>query len=117
MGGWDYVIGSISMKTWMGLSADQQKKLVKLVKEKLEDPAWKVTEEETVAGIQCLTGGKCAYGNSGNLGLIPVTAEAQKAATQLLLNSVLPAWSQKVKPQVVKEWNNTIGKVTGLTAR
>ena len=117
MGGWDYVIGSISMRTWEGLSTEQQNTLLKLVKEKLEDPAWKVTEEETVAGIECLTGGKCAYGNPGNLGLIPVTAEAQKAATQVLLDSVLPAWSQKVEPQVVKEWNDTIGKVSGLTAK
>ena len=117
MGGWDYVIGTMSMKTWQSLSTDQQQKLTKLIKEKLEYPAWLVTERETREGVECLTGGECPHGKPGSLGLIPVTAEAQKAATQVLLNNVLPAWSKKVKPEVVTEWNDTIGKVVGLTIK
>ena len=117
MGGWDYVIGSISMNTWQNLSTDQQENLMKLVKEKLEDPAWRVTERETGEGVQCLTGGKCPHGRPNQLALIPVTEEARKMAYQVLLSNVLPAWANKVAPEVVKEWNDSIGKVVGLKAK
>jgi TRAP-type C4-dicarboxylate transport system substrate-binding protein len=117
MGGWDYIIGTISMKTWEGLSKEQQTTLQTLIHEKLELPAWEVTERETIEGIQCLTGGECPHGAPAKLGLIPVTAEAQEASYDLLRNNVLPAWSSKVKPEVIQEWNSTIGKQVGLIAK
>ena len=117
MGGWDYIIGTISMKTWEGLSKEQQTKLETLIHEKLELPAWDVTERETVEGVACLTGGDCPHGESAKLGLIPVTAEAQEASYELLRNNVLPAWSGKVKPEVIQEWNSSIGKQVGLVAK
>ena len=117
MGGWDYIIGTISMKTWEGLSKEQRTKLETLIHEKLELPAWDVTERETIEGVACLTGGDCPTGTPAKLGLIPVTAEAQEASYELLRNNVLPAWSQKVKPEVIQEWNSTIGKQVGLIAK
>jgi TRAP-type C4-dicarboxylate transport system substrate-binding protein len=117
MGGWDYIIGTISMKTWDGLGKANQAKLESLIREKLEAPAWEVTERETQEGVVCLTGGECPHGEPAKLGLIPVTADAQEASYELLRNSVLPAWSGKVGPEVVQEWNSSIGKLTGLSAK
>jgi TRAP-type C4-dicarboxylate transport system substrate-binding protein len=117
VGGWDYVIGTISMKAWDGLSKEQQTKLQELIKEKLEEPAWKVTERETKEGVECLGGGECPYGAPAHLKVVPVTKEDQERAYQVLVNNVLPAWAQKVGPSIVKEWNATIGKVVGLEAK
>ena len=117
IGGWDYVIGTISNKTWNNLSKDQQDKLTALIKEKLEDPVWKVTEKETREGVTCLCNGECPFGKPNNLTEIPVTDADKKMAYQVLVDKVLPAWSKKVAPETVKEWNDTIGKVVGLTAK
>ena len=117
VGGWDYVIGTISMKAWNGLSPEQQTKLQKLIKEKLEQPAWEVTARETQEGIDCLSGGVCPHGVAGKMEVIPVTAADVKMAHQVLVNNVLKAWAQKVDPAAVEEWNTTIGKVVGLQAK
>ncbi|MGD8561594.1 MAG: TRAP transporter substrate-binding protein [Desulfarculaceae bacterium] len=117
IGGWDYIIGTMSLATWNKLSKDQQAKLKKLIKQKLEDPAWKVTERETQEGLQCLCSGKCPYGKAGKLKLIAVKDTDKTKAYQVLVKSVLPAWAKKVQPETVKEWNDTIGKLVGLKAK
>ena len=117
MGGWDYIIGSMNMNTWKSFSPEEQKKILTLSKEKLEIPAWNVTAKETQEGIDCLIGGKCAYGNPNSLVLIKVRKNDLKRAHKVLEDDVLPAWASKVDPEVVKRWNETIGKVVGLTAK
>lgn len=117
MGGWDYIIGTIGTTTWNRLTKEQQSKLEALIHEKLEAPAWEVTERETVEGVQCLTGEECPHGDAAKLGLIPVTEQAQQTSYTLLRNNVLPAWSGKVKPEVIQEWNATIGQAVGVTAK
>jgi TRAP-type C4-dicarboxylate transport system substrate-binding protein len=116
IGGWDYVIGTISMKTWNSMDADQQAKLQKLIREKLEDPAWEVTNRETREGVECLGGGPCTHGDPNNLEVIPVSEADKELADRLLVDNVLKAWAEKVNPEAVKRWNETIGEVVGLKA-
>jgi len=117
VGGWDYVIGVMSMKTWNALSAEQQQKLQTLIKEKLEEPGWAVTAKETQEGIDCLTGKTCPHGKPLNLVEVPVTDEAKVKVQQVLVDSVLPALAEKVKPETMKTWNETIGKVVGIQSK
>jgi TRAP-type C4-dicarboxylate transport system substrate-binding protein len=117
VGGWDYVIGTISLETWKKLTPDQQTKLQQLIKERLEKPAWEVTARETEEGIQCLSGGKCPHGKPGNLEVIPISEQDRQLSKQVLVNNVLPAWSKKVGPDTIKKWNDTIGSQVGLTAK
>lgn len=116
VGGWDYVIGTISMKTWDALSAEQQAKLQELVKTQLEDPAWEVTARETQEGIDCLGGGQCPHGPANSLEILPVTDGDRQLANKLLVENVLKAWAAKVEPAAVERWNDTIGKIVGLEA-
>ena len=106
----------MSLKTWDGLSKEQQTKLQKLIKTKLEDPAWKVTADETVAGIDCLSGKDCAYGTPGKVEVLPISDGDTALAKKILIENVLPAWAGKVDSTVVNKWNDSIGKVTGITA-
>ncbi|MFO7876784.1 MAG: TRAP transporter substrate-binding protein [Desulfovermiculus sp.] len=117
IGGWDYVIGCISMKTWDSLTATQQEELQKLIKEELEEPGWDVTEKETQEGIECLTGGECPYGPANDLEEVPVTERDIEKAHSLLVEEVLPAWADKVGSETTKEWNETIGEVVGFKAK
>lgn len=116
VGGWDYVIGTMSMATWNKLTPAEQKKLESLIKENMTNPAWKVTSNETLEGIDCLTGGDCKHGKPGNVTLLPITKGDTDLAQKILVEKVLPAWAEKVDPVVVDKWNKNIGKVVGFTA-
>lgn len=119
VGGWDYVIGTMSMKTWNELGASDQEKLTSLIRTELMEPAWKVTEEETQQGLDCLsgTGSACMYGEPGNISLIPITQGDTDLARTILIEKVLPAWADMVDTAVVEKWNNSVGKVVGFTAK
>jgi TRAP-type C4-dicarboxylate transport system substrate-binding protein len=114
VGGWDYVITSMSMKTWDSLSKEEQNKLQKLITEDLENPAWKVTADETIAGVNCLTGKECSHGTPNNLTLVPISENDLKRAQAVLVEKVLPAWAEKVTPADVAKWNETAGKQAGI---
>ncbi|MCJ8501521.1 TRAP transporter substrate-binding protein [Desulfatitalea alkaliphila] len=117
IGGWDYVIGTISLKTWERFTPEQQTKLQQLIKDRLETPAWEVTARETVEGIECLGGGECPHGRPGNLEILALSEADKARSNQILLENVLPAWAGKVPPEVVQKWNATIGEVVGLQAK
>jgi TRAP-type C4-dicarboxylate transport system substrate-binding protein len=117
IGGWDYVVGVMSMSTWNKLSKEQQDKLQALIVEKLETPGWAVTEKETQEGIDCLTGKTCPHGEPQQLIEVPVTDEARSQVQKVLVDSVLPALAEKVSPDTMATWNATIGKVVGIQSK
>lgn len=117
VGGWDYVITAMSMNTWDSFNSQEQNQIQSLIKEQLEDPAWKVTARETLEGVACLTGGICPYGEPNKLSEVPVSAKDLARARQILVDNVLPAWAAKVKPAVVKQWNETVGQVVGIQVK
>lgn len=117
VGGWDYVIGTMSMQTWDALGKEKQAQLERLISEKLETPAWEVTARETLEGVDCLSGGACPHGVAGKLELIPVTEADMTLAKKVLVDNVLAAWAKKVDRTTIDQWNGSIGKVTGLTAK
>ncbi len=117
IGGWDYVMSVISLKTWNGLSKEQQEKLQTMIIEKLEKRGWAVTDEETQMGIYCLTGSKKCTRKPANLKLIEVDPTDVKLAQQILVEQVLPAWAAEAGPKAVSRWNETIGTVVGMKAK
>ncbi|MCD6362699.1 MAG: TRAP transporter substrate-binding protein [Synergistetes bacterium] len=117
IGGWDYVMTVIRLDTWNSFSPEERKTIQKLIKEKLEEPAWADADEETQQGINCLTGiGDCQYGKPNRMKLVKVRPEDIKLARKILVDYVLPAWAKRVDKETIKRWNETIGKVVGLKA-
>lgn len=116
VGGWDYVIGTMSLKTWESLSKEQQTKLQQLISTKLENPAWQVTAAETIAGIECLSGKACEYGTPGKVEVLPISDGDTALSKEILVKNVLPAWAKKVDTKVVSKWNDSVGEVTGIKA-
>lgn len=114
VGGWDYVIGTMSLSTWNRLDKAQQDKLQALIIDKLETPAWKVTANETQAGLDCLSGGECSYGKPGKVEILPVTDGDKDLAREILVKNVLPAWNKKVDATVMNQWSETVGNVTQI---
>lgn len=117
VGGWDYVITAMSLKTWESFSSAEQAQLQALITEQLEQPAWDVTARETDEGVACLTGGQCPHGDPNKLKEVPVTAKDVERAQAILVDSVLPAWAGKVDASIVSKWNATAGKVANIQAK
>lgn len=106
---------AMNKKTWDSLTPDGQK-LVMAEGAKLEERMWKDTFEMDELGIRCNTSGPCELGQIGKM--VPVApSEADQAMVRKIVNEyVLPRWAKRCgTKKCVDEWNDTIGKVVGMT--
>jgi len=117
IGGWAYVVTAMNLDTWNSFTSAEQEKLLKSVDEKITTPAWTKTNYETVEGEKCLTGQDCSYGKANKMTLVKVEDADKALSKEVLVNNVIPKWVEKVSPETVKEWNNTIGKIVNITAK
>ena len=117
VGGWDHVVTAINLDTWNGLSADTQAAIDNEIRTGFEVPVWETAVDETVEGVACLTGnGTCGRGDAGSMVLVEATEADLETARAALTSSVLPAWVERVGPEWVGRWNETVGAVAGIQA-
>jgi len=116
LGGWDPVVIAMNGDKYDNLSADQQKELKAAVRTGLEDPAWKAAQGGLVNDIACLTGkGECTSGKPANMVLVePSVADTEMAKT-VLTTKVLPDWAKRAGDDWAQKWNDSVGKVVGVT--
>lgn len=117
IGGWDYVVTAMNLKTWNKFSKEEQDKLIKLSNEHIVTPAWEKTNYETKQGEQCLTGGKCDYGKNAKMKLVQIQEGDKELSRKILIERVIPKWVEKVPANISKQWNETIGKVVDIQAK
>lgn len=117
VGGWDDVITMINLDKWKALGPDEQALLQKTIDEKFTAPVWANAVDETKQGIACLTDGECSAGTPGKMQLVNVSDADIAAAKQVVQDKVLPNWAARVDAQTLQQWNDSVGKVTGLTAK
>jgi TRAP-type C4-dicarboxylate transport system substrate-binding protein len=116
VGGWDHVVTAMRLDVWNGLNKTTQDFLTK-EGEAYEAEVWTSAVERTRDGIACLTGnGECTLGEPGAMKLVETQQGDIELANQILRETILPAWSSRVDPEWVKRWNETNGKVVGITA-
>ncbi|NQY94392.1 MAG: TRAP transporter substrate-binding protein [Campylobacteraceae bacterium] len=117
IGGWAYVVTAMNLDTWNKFSKEEQTKLLASIDSKITVPAWKKTEYETSEGEKCLTGQECSYGKANNMILEQVKDYDKRIARKILIRNVIPKWVKKVSPEVVSQWNASIGKVVDIVAK
>jgi hypothetical protein len=72
---------------------------------------------ENDLGIACNTGtAPCSEGPPANMTLVPIKQSDLELRRKALDDRVLPRWAARCGEACVKAWNETAGKVTGLTA-
>jgi len=81
----------------------------------LGDRLWTDAASESQEGLACLTGGNCAAGPAAHMTLVPTTDADRALVHKSLVETVLPRWSQRCGAQCVGNWNETIGRMFGLT--
>jgi TRAP-type C4-dicarboxylate transport system substrate-binding protein len=81
----------------------------------LGDRLWTDAAHESEEGLACLTGGSCEAGPPAHMTLVPTTDSDRALVHKSLVETVLPRWSQRCGAQCVGNWNETIGRMVGLT--
>lgn len=112
--GWDFILTAMNGDQWKKLPQDAQQWLLEQVKKNYEGPAWAGADAAYNEGIACLTGQDCKYGAPAHMTLVPVTDEELKAARDISVKQVIPMWVDLVDQGAIKNWNETVGKVTDL---
>jgi len=106
---------AINLDTWNGLNADTQNLIMSEAK-KLEDDIWAFESSLDQKGMDCNASGPCDKGEPG--GMIPITPSAadQAKLKDIAENVVLKRWAKRCGSACAAEWNDTIGKIVGMTA-
>ncbi len=116
LGGWDSVVTAMNLDKWNGLSADQQALITDQIKTGFEDPAWNSAQDALVNDIACLTGnGDCPSGEARSMTLVEVSDADFATARDILTSEVLPEWAERAGGDWAQRWNDSVGKVVGVT--
>lgn len=116
LGGWDPVVTAINLDKWNSLDAETQKLISTQIKTKFEDPAWADAQDALKNDIACLTGnGTCPKGEARSMKLVKVSDADFAKAREILVDTVLPEWAKRAGGDWAKRWNDTVGKVVGVT--
>ena len=116
LGGWDSVVTAINLDKWNSLSDDQKTLIESEIKSGFEDPAWASAQDALVNDIACLTGnGDCPSGDARSMTLVAVSDADFERARDILTSEVLPEWAERAGGDWAARWNDSVGKVVGVT--
>jgi TRAP-type C4-dicarboxylate transport system substrate-binding protein len=83
----------------------------------LDDEIWAAAERETDEGIACTTGnGSCSAGRAAKMTLVPVGGDDERLMRAALRGVILPRWAERCGPDCTTAWNDSVGRLVGLTA-
>lgn len=112
---WGAGLSGMNMASWRKLDAATQAALQEQYA-KLEKAIYEQNVRENDLGLACNTGGACSEGPAAKMTLVQPTAADVELRKKALVEQVLPRWAQRCGAACVKSWNETVGKVAGLTA-
>lgn len=116
LGGWDPVVTAMNMDKWNSLDADTQALIKKELAANFEAPAWATAQDALVNDIACLTGnGECKSGDARSMTLVEATASDIEKAREILESEVLPEWAERAGGDWAQRWNDSVGKVVGVS--
>ena len=113
--GWGLAFGAMNMDKWNSMS-DDQKALMKTETAALTDRMWAETATEDEIAISCITGGECSIGEKGAMKLVTPSEEDLATRDKVATDVVLARWAERCGPECAENWNNTVGKILGLSA-
>ena len=114
---WAQQIHAVNKKTWNSFPKETQDFLEKNIKSMI-DGIWKSAAEETQKGYDCNTGAAaCQEPIKGKMVLVKPSDADKELLKKILNESVLPKWAARCSTDCVNSFNETIGKVVGLTAK
>jgi len=114
--GWSINVLAVNLNTWNRLDPKVQAFMLGQVKA-YDDKMWATLKKATAEADNCNTGKQpCTLGKLANIQLVAVRPAEAEAHKKLVEGAVLAGWAKRCGAECAKEWNETVGKVLGLTA-
>lgn len=110
---WSQVALAINLDVWNRMPEDLQAILIEQA-DKLSSDIWAEVGSQTQSGLDCLTGGECAYGEAADVTLVSYSSEDKELVNETLRSSILPSWAGRCGDTCAENWNATVGAVAGL---
>lgn len=113
---WNQQIHAANLAVWNKLDPKVQVFLQSNIK-MLIDEIWDAAAKQTQEGYDCNTGAAaCPYPVKGKMVLVQPSA-ADRELLQKARQSLIDKWAARCSAQCVADFNATIGKVVGMTAK
>jgi len=101
---------------WNSLSAGDQETIKTQIAAEFEAPAWASAQDALAGDIACLTGnGDCPAGEARSMTLVAISDADFEGAREILISKVLPDWAERAGGDWAARWNDSVGKVVGVT--
>ena len=113
--GWGLAFGAMNMDKWNALGPEKQATL-KAELDKLTDAMWSETATEDAIALDCLSGKKCDIGEGASMTLVTPSKEDLQIRDQIANDVILARWAERCGDSCATAWNETVGKITGMTA-
>ena len=115
--GWAPYFSAINKDTWNSLDEPTRAFLTEQFA-KLEDEMWTHVAAAAEQGVNCNTGvGECTTGIKANMKLVEVSDADRELLAGMVTKTILPRWAGRCGEPCVSEWNETVGKTLGFTAK
>jgi len=113
--GWSINYQSVNLNSWKRFTPELRKFFLEQFA-KLEEKMWQTAAEAVANADNCNFGfGPCPEGKPAKLVKVPVS-DADKALHKKLMEEVvLVKWGKRCGKACAQEWNETVGKVVGLS--
>jgi TRAP-type C4-dicarboxylate transport system substrate-binding protein len=114
---WGQIAYAVNMKSWDKLDPKVRTFLEAEVKD-LEKNIWDAAAYHTAQGLACNGGAEsCKVGTKGKMRVIEASAADKATLAKIVNDTMIPKWAARCSADCVGEFNQTIGKVVGVTAK
>jgi TRAP-type C4-dicarboxylate transport system substrate-binding protein len=114
---WGQIAYAVNMKSWDKMDP-RVRSLIETEIKGMENGIWDAAAYHTEQGYACNAGrDDCKIGTKGKMTVVQ-PSEADRAMLKKVVNEVMiPKWAGRCSAECVKGFNDTIGKVVGVTAK
>ena len=114
---WNPQIHGVNQKAWAKLDPKFQTFLETNIRS-MVSKVWDAAAAQTQQGYDCNTGAAaCPHPVKGKMILVQPNDADRALLKKIMQEQVLPKWAARCSASCVQDFNATIGKVTGLTAK
>lgn len=114
---WNSQIHGVNQKAWNKIDPKVQAFLQTNIKTMI-DNMWDAAAAQTQQGYDCNSGAAaCTLPVKGKMVIVQPTAADRAQLKKLMQDIVLPKWAARCSASCVQDFNATIGKTVGMTAK
>jgi TRAP-type transport system periplasmic protein len=114
--GWSINVVATNLDRWNRLDKRVQAFMLAQMKA-YENKMWETLKKAASEADNCNTGKQpCTMGKLAKITIVPVKPAEAEQHKKLVEGAVLAGWAKRCGAECAKEWNETVGKVLGLTA-